>query len=165
MLPSHTSTIFIIILHICAFAIIITSYLLSKYTNSLAKTRTRRPVYLNQHTLSPPLRKLTPAATVVQRQRSAFVCHLWAAKHSHQAGPAAVMLAYATSALLHVSWLRCLLGLQTSNNNKKFNVCFFVICLKTRSNLQTFKVYINQVYFFNGLKSRKKCIHVYILHK
>ena len=30
-------------------------------------------------------------------QQSVFVCHLWAAIHSHRAGPAIVMLAYATS--------------------------------------------------------------------
>jgi hypothetical protein len=45
---------------------IISSYLLSKYTNSLAKTPTKRQ----------PQKLKAQTAAVVQRQQSAFVCDL-----------------------------------------------------------------------------------------
>jgi hypothetical protein len=41
-----------------------------------------------RHNFNPPPHSIQLPQTVVQRQQSGFVCHLWATEHSHRAGPA-----------------------------------------------------------------------------
>ena len=87
----------IITFHFCTFSIMImSSYFLSKYTNNLTikDILNSRNTFLRFSTLA-----LFNGHCIIQtarRNQNAFVCHLWAANHSHRAGPATVIWAHAT---------------------------------------------------------------------
>ena len=85
----------VITLHFCTFQIMITSsYLLSKYTQNL----TKNPWLSNRNRLPSKPRPTSPLFNGLRRwnfchviapaNQCAFVCHLWATKHSHRTGPA-----------------------------------------------------------------------------
>jgi hypothetical protein len=87
----------IITFHFCTFSImIISSYFLSKYTNNL----TIKDILNSRNTFlwlwAPALFNGHCIIQTARRNQNAFVCHLWAANHSHRAGPATVSWAHAT---------------------------------------------------------------------